>query len=398
MPSKELNVALIGTKFMGKAHSHAWSSAAKFFDLPATPVLKVAVGRNPAALAEFAGRWGWQETATDWREVIRRPDIDVVDIATPTSLHCEMAVAAAEAGKHVFCEKPLALTRSDAEAMLEAVRRAGVRHYVNHNYRRVPAIQLAKRLIDDGRIGRIFHWRATYQQDWIIDPEFPLTWHLQKEHAGSGPHGDLNSHSVDLAHFLVGRIETVSCLTASFIGERPLPGAGAATFSAGAGADSTARGEVTVEDASLMHVQFANGAIGSFEATRFAAGRKNRNHFEIYGSEGSLTFDLERMNDLEFYSRHDPEYARGFRTILVTEACHPYTGRWWPPGHTIGYEHTFVHAVADFVSAIHTGEPIHPDFGDGLQVISVLEAGFEAAASGRRIAVPFDPVPPGGSS
>ncbi|MGB8853085.1 MAG: Gfo/Idh/MocA family oxidoreductase [Pirellulales bacterium] len=389
-----LRIGIAGTSFMGRAHANAWLQAPRFFDLPRPIELRAACGRNRAAADDFAGRWGWQSVETDWRALVARDDIDV---SVPQAMHAAVAIAAARAGKHVFCEKPLALTRADAEAMLEAVRRAGVCHYVNHNYRRVPAILLAKQLIDEGRIGRIFHWRATYQQDWIIDPDFPLTWHLQKEHAGSGPHGDLNSHSVDLAHFLVGRIDNVSCLTASFIGERPLPVAGAATFSAGSRVDATARGPVTVEDASLMHVQFANGAIGSFEATRFAAGRKNRNRFELYGSEGSLAFDLERTNELEFYSRNDPEHARGFRTILVTEACHPYGGHWWPPGHTIGYEHTFVHAVADFVTAIHTGTPIHPDFGDGLQVIAVLEAGLESAASGRRIAVPVSPPLAGGS-
>lgn len=382
-----LRIGIAGTQFMGRAHSNAWLQAPRFFNLPRPIELRAACGRNRTAAEEFARRWGWQSVETDWRALVTRADIDVIDVSVPQALHAAVAIAAAEAGKHVFCEKPLALTRADAEAMLVAVRGSRVCHCVNHNYRRVPAIQLAKQLIDEGRIGRIFHWRATYQQDWIIDPEFPLTWHLQREHAGSGPHGDLNSHSVDLAHFLIGRIESVSCLTAGFIDERPLPGAGAATFSAGTNADSAARGRVTVEDASLMHVRFANGAIGSFEATRFAAGRKNRNGFEIYGSDGSLAFDLERMNELEFYSRHDPEHIRGFRTILVTEACHPYVGSWWPPGHTIGYEHSFVHTVADFVTAIHTGGAMHPDFSDGLRVIAVLEAALESAASGRQITV-----------
>ncbi|MEX0688605.1 MAG: Gfo/Idh/MocA family oxidoreductase [Pirellulales bacterium] len=382
-----LRIGIAGTQFMGRAHSNAWLQAPRFFNLPRPIELRAACGRNRTAAEEFARRWGWQSVETDWRALVTRADIDVIDVSVPQALHAAVAIAAAEAGKHVFCEKPLALTRADAEAMLVAVRGSRVCHCVNHNYRRVPAIQLAKQLIDEGRIGRIFHWRATYQQDWIIDPEFPLTWHLQREHAGSGPHGDLNSHSVDLAHFLVGRIESVSCLTAGFIDERPLPGARAATFSAGTNADPAARGRVTVEDASLMHVRFANGAIGSFEATRFAAGRKNRNCFEIYGSDGSLAFDLERMNELEFYSRHDPEHIRGFRTILVTEACHPYVGSWWPPGHTIGYEHTVVHTVADFVTAIHTGGAMHPDFSDGLRVIAVLEAALESAASDRQITV-----------
>ncbi len=393
-----LRIGIAGTKFMGRAHSNAWLQAPRFFDLPRPIVLRAACGRDHMAAEEFARRWGWQSVETDWRALVTRDDIDLIDVCVPQALHATVAIAAAEAGKHVLCEKPLALNQADAKAMLAAVRQAGVRHCVNHNYRRVPAIQLAKQLIDEGRIGRIFHWRATYQQDWIIDPEFPLTWHLQREHAGSGPHGDLNSHSVDLAHFLVGRIETVSCLTASFIDQRPLPGAGAATFSAGTRADSAACGKVTVEDASLMHVRFANGAIGSFEATRFAAGRKNRNRFEIYGSEGSLAFDLERMNELELYSRNDPEHIRGFRTILVTEACHPYVGRWWPPGHTIGYEHTFIHTVADFVTAIHTGGAIHPDFSDGLRVIAVLEAALESAASGRQIKVSSIHSPEGVSS
>jgi predicted dehydrogenase len=383
MASKELRVAIIGYQFMGKAHSNAWSQAARFFDLPLKPVLQVACGRNETALRAFADNWGWQNVETDWRKAVERDDVDVVDVSLPQHLHHEVAIAAARAGKHLFCEKPMALKVSDAEAMLQAAEEAKVTHYVNHNYRRTPAVRLARQLIDEGKIGRIFHWRGAYQQDWIVGPEFPLTWHLRKETAGSGPHGDLNSHSVDLAHYLVGDIKTVSCLTANFIKERPLPGEGAATFSAGTGG-AAARGEVTVEDASLMMVEFANGAIGSFEATRFAPGRKNRNTFEIYGSEGSIAFDLERMNELQFHSRNDPEHAQGFRTILATESCHPYIKHWWPPGHIIGYEHEFTHAVVDFVDAVAHGAPIEPNFHDGLKCIRVLEAGLKSAASGRR--------------
>ena len=382
MSAKELRIAIIGHQFMGKAHSNAWSQAARFFDLPLKPVLQVACGRNEASLRAFADNWGWKHLETDWRKVVERDDVDVVDIALPTHLHHEVAIAAARAGKHLFCEKPMALNASDAEAMLKAAEKAKVTHYLNHNYRRTPAVRLARQLIEEGRIGRIFHWRGAYQQDWIVDPEFPLTWHLRKEIAGSGPHGDLNSHSVDLAHYLVGDIRTVSCLTAHFIKERPLPGEGAATFSAGSG--SAGRGEVTVEDASLMMVEFAGGAIGSFEATRFASGRKNRNTFEIYGSEGALAFDLERMNELQFHSRNDPAHAQGFRTILATESCHPYIKHWWPPGHVIGYEHEFTHAVADFVDAVANGTPMDPDFRDGLKCIRVLEAGLKSAASGQR--------------
>ena len=385
MLHKQLNVALIGTKFMGKAHSHAWSSAAKFFNLPAEPVLKVAVGRDQRSLDEFATRWGWQETATDWRQVVARPDIDIVDIATPTALHCEIAVAAAAAGKHIFCEKPLALNVEQAVEMAAAVRTAGVTSYLNHNYRRVPAVMFAKHLIDTGRLGRIFHWRGAYLQSWIIDPEFPLTWHLQAEHAGAGPLWDLGSHSVDLAQFLVGEIESVQALTTTFIKERPLPGAEAGTFRAGTRDQNSApRGQVTVEDAAIMATTFADGGIGSFEFTRFATGRKNANLFEIYGDKGAITFDLERLNELAFLDATLPAAEQGFRTVLVTEAEHPYLAAWWPPGHVIGYEHTFTHAVADFIKAVSTQTPIHPDFDDGVETLRVLEAARRSAESGRR--------------
>ena len=386
IPTKELRVAIIGCNFMGKAHSNAWLQAPRFFDLPMRPVLQVACGRHEAPLRAFADNWGWKHLETDWREVIRRDDVDVVDIALPTHLHHEVAIAAAQAGKHLFCEKPMALSLDHAEAMLAAAEAAKVVHYVNHNYRRTPAVRLARQLIDEGKIGRIFHWRGAYQQDWIVDPEFPLTWQLRQETAGSGPHADLNSHSVDLAHFLVGEITSVSCLTANFIKQRPLPGAGATAFSAGS-EGTPRRGEVTVEDASLMMVEFANGAIGSFEATRFAPGRKNRNTFEIYGSAGSLAFDLEKMNELQYFSRQDPEHAQGFRTIMATEPCHPYIKHWWPPGHIIGYEHAFTHAVADFVSAVAHRTPVDPDFRDGVKCIRVLEAALKSAASGRKEAV-----------
>jgi len=253
-------------------------------------------------------------------------------------------MAAASNGKHIFCEKPMAHSLKQAEEMLRAAEDNGVLHYLNHNYRRTPAVQLAKQFIDEGKIGRIFHWRGAYQQDWIVDPDFPLTWQLQKETAHAGPQWDLNYHIVDLAHYLVGDIKTVSCLTTNFITERPLPTQGETAFSGGS--TNTEMGEVTVEDAALMMVEFENGAIGSFEATRFATGRKNANTFEIYGSKGSLAFNLERMNELQFYTNTDPDNAQGFRTIMATESSHPYVNHWWPPGHIIGYEHGFVHAVA----------------------------------------------------
>lgn len=384
MSKPPLRIAILGYNFMGKAHSNAWLQASRFFDLPMRPELKVACGRNEAATKAFAENWGWQDVETDWRKVVERDDIDVIDISLPQYLHHDVAVAAARNGKHIFCEKPMALTLSEAENMLTEAETAGVKHYVNHNYRRCPAVRLARQLIDEGKIGRIFHWRGTYQQDWIVDPGFPLTWQLQKETAGAGPHADLNSHSVDLAHFLIGDIRTVSCLTTNFIKERPLPSEGA-TFSTGAESKSQKMGEVTVEDASLMMVEFENGAVGSFEATRFAPGRKNHNRFEIYGSEGSIIFDLERMNELQYFSRNDPAHAQGFRTIQATESCHPYIANWWPPGHIIGYEHAFVHAVVDFVGAVASDGAIDPDFSDGVKCIRVLEAALQSAESGQRV-------------
>jgi len=371
---------------MGKAHSNAWKKVPLFFDVPVHPVLKVACGRNESQLKEFAQKWGWEQTETDWKKVINRSDIDIIDIALPQHMHHEIAMAAATAGKHIFCEKPMAMSVKQAEEMLQVCNDNKVTHYLNHNYRRVPAIALAKQMISEGALGRIFHWRAAYQQDWIVDPAFPLSWQLQKETAQAGPQWDLNSHCVDLAHFLIGPISTVTCLTTNFISERPL----ASEDSVGnlkATAKGTATGPVTVEDAALMMVQFANGAIGSFEATRFATGRKNKLSFEISGSKGSIAFDLERMNELQYYNAEDPEHARGFRTILATESVHPYMDHWWPPGHIIGYEHSFIHAAADFLKAVTGQQAIAPDFNDGLKIMRVLEAGLLSAQNGQKIIV-----------
>lgn len=380
----KLNIGIIGYKFMGKAHSNAWKQAPHFFDVDVEPVLKVACGRHAEPLQEFADRWGWEEIETDWQNVVKRDDIDIIDIGVPTHLHHDIAVAAAKAGKHIFCEKPMALSYEQAKEMYEAAEENGINHYLNHNYRRCPAVQLAKKLIDDGKIGRIFHWRGAYLQSWIVDPNFPLTWHLQKETAGSGPHGDLNSHSIDLARFLVGDIKRVSCITANFIQERPLPDEEAAGTFKGAtkGGDT---GRVSVEDAAFMLAEFENGALGSFEATRFAPGRKNYNYFEIYGSKGSLIFDLERMNELQFFSNEDPDDSQGFRTILATEPSHAYVEGWWPPGHIIGYEHEFVHAVVDFLDAIVNKKIIEPNFYDGMKEMQVLEAGLKSAADGKNV-------------
>jgi predicted dehydrogenase len=382
---KTINVAIIGRGFMGKAHSNGWSQAPKFFNLGIQPVMKVVCDPDRGGASDFASNWGWDCIETDWRQAIARKDVDVVDICTPTFLHEEIAIAAAENGKHIFCEKPITLTYQGAKKMYEAAEKAKVVHYLNHNYRRVPAVTFAKQLINEGKIGTIYHWRGTYLQDWITDPNFNLTWHLQKQFAGAGPHYDLNSHSVDLGRYLVGDIKAVTAMMKTFVTERPLAGADAGTFKAGA--VSKEKGQVTVDDAAFMLAEFENGALGSFEASRFANGRKNYNYFEIYGSKGSLVFNLERMNELEYLDLSNPVDEQGFRTILVTNSTHPYVSAWWPPGHIIGYEHEFAHAIADFLTAIDKGTSIEPNFYDGMRAMQVLEAGIKSAETGQKVTV-----------
>ncbi len=382
---KTVNVAIIGTKFMGKAHSNAWTSAPKFFKVGLKPVLKVACGQDVASTREFAETWGWEETETDWKKVVERPDIDIIDVSIPTYLHKDIVVAAAQNGKQIFCEKPVATSFAEAKEMYEAAEKAKVLHYLNHNYRRTPAIAFARKMIEEGKLGQIFHWCGVYLQDWITDPNFPLTWHLQKKFAGAGPHFDLNSHSVDLARYLVGEVDAVTAMMKTFITDRPLPGVGAGTFKSGSGSKDT--GKVTVDDASFMIAEFSNGALGSFQSSRFASGRKNYNYFEIYGSKGSLVFNLERMNELQYLDLENPADEQGFRTILVTNSTHPYVGAWWPPGHIIGYEHEFTHAVADFLHAMETGTPIAPNLYDGMKAMQVLEAAQISSQEGRKVSV-----------
>lgn len=382
---KTVNVAIIGTKFMGKAHSNAWSQAPKFYKVGLKPVLKLACGQDLAGTSEFAQNWGWEETETDWKKVVERPDIDIIDICTPTYLHKDIVVAAAKNGKQIFCEKPIALNYAEAREMYEAAEKAGVLHYLNHNYRRTPAVAFARQLIEQGKIGRIFHWCGAYLQDWITDPNFNLTWHLQKQFAGAGPHYDLNSHSVDLARYLIGEVDSVSAMMKTFIEERPLASKDAGTFKAGS--VSKEKGKVTVDDASFMVVEFSNGALGSFQSSRFASGRKNYNYFEIYGSKGSLAFDLERMNELMYLDLDNPADEQGFRTILVTNSTHPYLNAWWPPGHIIGYEHEFTHAVVDFLNALEKGTKIAPNLEDGLKNMQILEAAIISSRDGRKVKV-----------
>ncbi len=371
----DLNVALVGAGFMGRAHSNAWRQVTAFFAPRLTPHLKVVCGLSRPQVRAVARAYGWEATSSDWKAVVENPEIDLVDVATPGDSHAEIAIAAAQAGKIVLCEKPLANSVKDAERMLAAVERAGVPHMICHNYRRVPAVMLAKQLIKEGRIGRVRHFRGTYLQDWITDPAFPLVWRLDRTQAGSGALGDIGSHVIDLARMLVGEIAEVAGATETFIKTRPLPDA------------PKRRGRVTVDDAAVAAVRFANGAIGTIEATRMAPGRKNYNRFEINGSLGSLAFDLERLNELEVYFESDPPDVRGFRTVLVTEAAHPHVGAWWPPGHIIGWEHTFTHSIYDLLEAVASRKLPSPNFRDGVMNQRVLEAVERSSASRRWVRV-----------
>ncbi|MFJ4770107.1 Gfo/Idh/MocA family protein [Streptomyces uncialis] len=370
-----LGIGMVGYAFMGAAHSQGWRTAGRVFDLPRRPVMSAVCGRDPAAVRVAADRLGWAAAETDWRALIARDDVDVVDICTPGDSHAEIAIAALEAGKHVLCEKPLANTVEEAEAMAaaaEAARARGQVAMVGFNYRRVPATALARRMVAEGRIGTLRHVRVAYLQDWLVDPQAPLTWRLRKESAGSGALGDLGAHIIDLAQYLTGeRISGVSALTETFVRERPL---------AGGPSGGAARGQVTVDDAALFTARLPSGALASFEATRFASGRKNALRIELNGELGSLAFDLERLNELSFHDHTEPGVSAGFRRILVTEPDHPYLDAWWPPGHGLGYEHTFVHQARDLVHAIASGTGPEPSFADGLQVQRVLAAVEESAA------------------
>jgi predicted dehydrogenase len=399
-PASSLGVGMVGYAFMGRAHSQAWRTVDRVFELPLRPRLAAICGRDEAAARAAAGRLGWAAAETDWRALIARDDVQLIDIAAPGSLHAQIAIAALQAGKHVLCEKPLANTLAEAEAMSAAADAAfpgGARAMVGFNYRRVPAIALARRLVEQGRIGQLRHVRAVYLQDWLVDPDSPLTWRMQAEQAGSGALGDLGAHIVDLARFLTGdEITGVSAVSATFVEERPLPGGpgdesgtadttGTADASRTGPADGTRRtGRVTVDDAVVFSARFGSGALGSFEATRCAPGRKNGLRIELNGAAGSLAFDLERLNELEFYDGDDTDggATSGFRRILVTEPEHPYLSGWWPPGHTLGWEHTFTHQARDLLTAIAAGEQPAPSFGDGLAVQRVLDAVQRSAAAG----------------
>ena len=383
--AKKMGVGLVGYKFMGKSHSNAYRQVGHFFpDMPIVPELTALCGRDEANVKQAAIDMGWNGYETDWKKLVTRKDIGLIDVSTPGDSHAPIAIAAAGEWKHVFCEKPLANTLKEARAMAEAVKKNGVVGMVNFNYRRVPAVQLAKRIIQEGRIGKIYHWRAVYLQDWIMDPNFPLVWRLQKDIAGAGTLGDLGAHSIDLARMLVGEIAEVTGMTETFIKKRPLM---AGTTGGLGAAGSAEMGDVTVDDAALFMTRFTNGAVGTFEATRFANGRRNYNSFEINGSKGSIVFNLERMNELQVLFNDDAADVQGFRTILVTEGVHPYMSSWWPAGHIIGWEHTFTHGVYDLMNGIDKGVSPEPTFDDGVRCQAVLDA-IETSASSKQWVTP----------
>ncbi len=383
----EIGIGLVGYKFMGRAHSNAWRQVRHFFDVDPVPRLRAVAGRDEAGVKEAAAALGWEGYETSYDRLLARDDIHLIDVCTPGNSHHDIAIAALRAGKHVLCEKPLANSLAQAKEMVEAAEQAGTVNMVTFNYRRVPAVQLAHKLIEDGRVGEVRHWRAVYLQDWILDPQFPLVWRLQKDLAGSGALGDIAAHIVDLAQFLVGPITEVIGTLNTFIKERPTEEAssGGSGLSAAGG---TQMGEVTVDDSTTILARFESGATGTFEATRLAAGRRNYNSFEINGSEGSLIFNLERLNELQVYFTSDSEDVQGFRTINVTEPVHPYTDAWWPAGHIIGYEHSFVHTVKDLLDGVKKNESPAPTFLDGYRCQAVLDAVEQSAASRQWTTVP----------
>ncbi|WP_050758512.1 Gfo/Idh/MocA family oxidoreductase [Xylanimonas cellulosilytica] len=371
---------MVGYAFMGAAHSHAWRTAPKFFDLPLTPRMRVVAGRDAAAVAAAADRLGWESSTTSWRDLLTRDDVGLVDVCTPGDTHAEIAIAALEAGKHVLCEKPLANSVVEAEAMAAAADTAaerGVLAMVGFTYRRVPAIQLARRLVEEGRIGQVRHVRAQYLQDWLADPQAPLAWRLDKTRAGSGALGDIGAHVIDLAQFVTGESLTgVNGMLETFVHERPRP----ASLSTLGGVAGEGTGPVTVDDAAVFMGRLSGGGLALFEATRFAWGRRNSIRLEINGSAGSIAFDFEDMNVLHYYDAADDAQTAGFRRIVVTDPSHPYTGNWWPPGHGLGYEHSFTHQVVDLVLDLAAGRQPAPSFADGLAVQRVLDAVERSAA------------------
>jgi predicted dehydrogenase len=377
----EVGVGMMGYAFMGKAHSNAFKKIPyMIYPPPAVPKLIAVAGRDEESVKEAALRYGYETYYTDWRDMIRDDRVQLFDNGGPNDVHAEPCIAAAQAGKHILCEKPLARSAKEAAAMLEAVNKAGVKHMVAFNYRYVPAIRQAYELIKAGMLGDIYHFRAVYLQEWIMDPDFPMVWRLDKNRAGSGVLGDLGAHVLDLARFLVGEPRKVSGMAKTFIKDRPLPG-------------GEGMGQVTVDDAFISLMEFENGALGTMEASRFCAGRKNHQVLEINGSKGSLVFNLERMNELDvFWKDSEPRETQGFTNVLVSESYHPFWKNWWPQGHMIGWEHTFVHEISDLLDAIANNKEVAPygaTFEDGYKNAVVLDAILESGESGRHIDIKY---------
>jgi predicted dehydrogenase len=369
---KEIRIGLIGCGLMGRTHTNGYKRLGDFFpEYEYRPVLQAACSRSEDKVKAFAEQWGYASYETDWRALVARDDIDAVDICTPNDTHAEIAIAAAAAGKMILCEKPLARTLAEAQTMVDAIEKAGVKNTVWYNYRRVPAVTLAKQIVDSGKLGKIFHYRANFLQDWTINPELPqggtALWRLDSDAAGSGVTGDLLAHCIDTAMWINGGITDVSAMTETFIKERVHQESGKVQ-------------KVGIDDACIFHCHFANGSLGLFESTRYARGHKALYTFEINGEHASIRWDLHDMNRLEYFDHDDDAIVRGWRSILVTDSDQPYMGRWWIPGTSIGYEHSFVHQVADFFKALETGEPCHPTFQDALETQKVCEAVLNSAA------------------
>ena len=389
--SNTINVCLVGQKFMGRTHSNAFLKVAKFFDLPVKPVMHTICGRNQQELEEFKSRWGWQNASTDWRKAVTSPEIGLVDVGTPNDVHAEQSIAALEAGKHVACEKPLAGTLADAKKMRDAARKAKGKTFVWYNYRRVPAVALAHQFAKEGKLGRVYHVRAAYLQDWG-GPDVPLLWRFQKKNAGSGAHGDLNAHIIDMARFITGDevTEVIGSIAETFIKQRKIVQEGPKGGIAGGTAGGGQMGTSDVDDAVLFLARFAKGAVASFEATRLATGNQNRNKIEVNGEKGSVRFDFEDMNYLDFYDATLPRKQQGWTRIMVTHGGdHPYVGNWWPDAHIIGYEHGFINQAADIFNVIGGKQPVVPlpDFEDAFKTQQVLEAAIVSAEQRRPVKI-----------
>ncbi len=382
MAKKTLNVAMVGASFMGNTHSNAWRQVGTFFDLPVKPVMKVLCDKVEDLAKDKAAKFGWQEVSTDWEAVVARPDIDVIDICTPNFLHAPIAIAAAKAGKAVVCEKPLANTLKEAQGMFDAVKKAGVKNMCGFSYRFAPAIQTIKSMIEKKQLGEIFHFRACYQQDWIVDPDFPMVWRLKKKHTGSGALGDIGAHITDLCHFLVGDVCEVAAAMETFIKQRVVPASDTGAWGTKAGKGKKVYDTVDVDDAAvyIARIKGAN-TLATFEATRFAPGRRNHNCIEINGSKGSVIWNQEEMNHFLYFDRNDNPLTQGFRKVQTCDSGHPYVHAWWPPGHIIGYEHLFTHEMYEFVLGLTKKKANYPTFEDAVKCQAVLEAVEKAAGT-----------------